>query len=353
MDEPTFANSFYSACRPDDRAGTKKGIFCRYFLSAITFVYDLIFLTRINIEHMTKLLPFVFLTLSVFYAAAVKAQGCSDAGFCTLNSFKPNTLDSVADAHNRIRVGASFGVADHSITVFGTYLEYDRQLGKRFGLDAKLTALAQSGNDISAFGLSDVYLNMNYRILSNLKMSAGVKLPLTDGNTEQDGLPLPLDYQSSLGTTDLIVGLSLGIKDLEITMALQQPLTQNDNRFLAEEYPLDSRLRAFQSTNGFQRKGDVLTRFSMPVNAGKFKLTPSILAITHLGNDLYTDALGIEREIEGSSGLTLNANAYLDYQLDQTSALQLNVGVPLLVRDTRPDGLTRAIVVNLEYSARF
>lgn len=302
---------------------------------------------------MKRTFPFVIAILSIFYAAPVKAQGCSDAGFCTLNSFKPNTLDSVPEARNQFKIGTSFGVADHAITVFGGYLEYDRQCGKRFGLDAKITALAQSGNNISAFGLSDIYLNMNYRILSNLKMNVGIKVPLTDGNTEKDGLPLPLDYQSSLGTTDLIVGLSLGIKKLEITVALQQPLKQNDNRFLAEEYPLNSRLRTFQSTNQFIRQPDMLTRFSYPLEAGRFKFTGSALAIVHLYNDYYTDALGNNREIEGSSGLTLNGNAYLDYELNNTSAVQLNLGVPFVVRESRPDGLTRAIVVNLEYRARF
>lgn len=77
------------------------------------------------------------------------------------------------------------------------------------------------------------------------------------------------------------------------------------------------------------------------------------MTIYHLTNDKYTDALVVEREIDGSSGLTLNANAYLDYELNETSAVQLNLGVPLVVRETRPDGLTRGLVVNLEYRARF
>lgn len=302
---------------------------------------------------MKRTLTFAFVSLFVSSFYSLQAQGCSDAGFCTLNSFKPNSLDSVRESRNQIKIGASFGAADYSISVFGSYLEYNRQFGDKFSIDAKFTTLGQTGNNVSAFGLSDVYLNANYRIGSAVKLSVGAKLPLTDGNTEQDGLPLPLDYQSSLGTFDLIAGLSVGIKQLEITGAFQQPLRQNDNKFLAEEYPLNSTLRTFQSTNQFQRSGDVLLRLSYPIRAGNFKFTPSILNIYHLANDKYTDALGREREIDGSNGLTLNVNAYLDYEFNDKNAIQLNLGTPLVVRQTRPDGLTRGFVVNLEYRLRF
>lgn len=92
---------------------------------------------------MKRTFPFLWILLSLFCAATVKAQGCSDAGFCTLNSFKPNALDSVPETRNQIKVGGSFGAADHSISVFGGYLEYNRQIGNNFGLDAKFTTLAQ------------------------------------------------------------------------------------------------------------------------------------------------------------------------------------------------------------------
>jgi hypothetical protein len=77
------------------------------------------------------------------------------------------------------------------------------------------------------------------------------------------------------------------------------------------------------------------------------------LPIYHLSNDKYTNNLGIENEIKGSQGLTLNGNAYLDYEINNKNALQLNVGMPFVVRDARPDGLTRSFVVNLEYKVKF
>lgn len=290
----------------------------------------------------------------LLFSGAIQAQGCSDAGVCTIHSFKPNGIDSISQKHNQIKVGASYGAADYSITVFGNYVEYNRQLNEKFGLDARLTSLYQTGNDISSFGLSDLYINSHYRISKKSTVTLGVKLPLSDANKKEDGRPLPMDYQSSLGTFDLVLGFGYNIGSLQLVAALQQPLTQNNNEFFAEDYPLGSPLREFQSTNQYIRSGDVLLRASYPINFGKkFRLTPSLLPIYHLSNDKYTNKDDIEVEIEGSEGLTLNWNLYLDYELANDQALQFSVGSPFIVRDVRPDGLTRSFVASLEYRIKF
>ena len=77
------------------------------------------------------------------------------------------------------------------------------------------------------------------------------------------------------------------------------------------------------------------------------------MPIYHLANDKYSDTLGVEKSISGSQGLTLNGNAYFDYDINRKNALQLNIGVPFVVRKTRPDGLTRDLIVTLEYRIKF
>ena len=305
---------------------------------------------------LTKLLSYlvVFFGLTFLFTGQINAQGCSDAGICTVHSFKPNGLDSISNNPNQFKAGVSYGAADYSISVFGTYLEYDRRINEKFGLDAKLTSLSQSGNDISAFGLSDLYVNSNYRINNKASLTLGVKIPLSDANRKEDGRSLPMDYQSSLGTFDLVFGIGYAFGRLQLVAAIQQPLTQNNNEFFAEDYPLFSPLREFQSTNQFKRSGDVLLRASYPIDFGKkFRFTPSLLPIYHLSNDKYTNKEDIEVEIEGSQGLTLNWNLYLDYELNNDQALQLNVGSPFIIRDVRPDGLTRSFVASLEYRIKF
>jgi hypothetical protein len=163
-----------------------------------------------------------------------------------------------------------------------------------------------------------------------------------------------MDYQSSLGTFDLIFGIGYEIKKIQFIAAIQQPLTQNDNLFIATNYPINSGLRTFQSTNKFKRSGDVLLRISYPITIdSKLKLTPSILPIYHLTNDKYTEDSNVQKEITGSQGLTLNANAFLDYEFNSKNIIQLNLGIPFIVRDTRPDGLTRSFIANIEYRIKF
>ena len=227
-------------------------------------------------------------------------------------------------------------------------------MNDKFGIDLKLTSLAQNGNDISTFGLSDIYLNTNYKINEKTTFTFGAKIPLSDGNKMKENISLPMDYQSSLGTFDLIIGVGYKINNIQLVGALQQPLSQNNNRFIAENYPVNSEFREFQTTNSFKRSGDILLRASYLIKIGdKFKISPSLLPIYHLTNDRYTDVLGVEKDIKGSQGLTLNGNAYFDYEINHKSDLQLNLGVPFVIRDSRPDGLTRSFVVNLEYRIRF
>lgn len=299
----------------------------------------------------------ISLCLLGFCTSVSYGQGCSDAGFCTINSFKPQSTDSAeanVEFNNQVKIGFSFGNADRDIAVLGTALEYNRILSDKFALDVKLTALLQTGNGISVFGLSDLYLNTNYNINKNAKFTIGLKIPLTNGNRKIDGIALPMDYQASLGTLDFIVGFGYQIKKLQLVAAFQQPLTQNQNAFLAGDYPITSELSAFQSTNKFKRSGDVLLRVSYPINLGKkFKITPSILPIYHLTKDRYFDRFANEIIIPNSEGLTLNGNVYFDLTLNEKNALQLNAGMPFVVRASRPDGLTRSFIINLEYRAKF
>ena len=301
-------------------------------------------------------LKFILLTIIICTLGITNSygQGCSDAGFCTINSFKPNGVDSSKLYNKQFKVGTFFGKADNSISVYGSYLEYNSQLNKKFGIDAKLTSIAQNGNGVSVFGLSDIFVNTNYKVGERVKLTLGAKIPLSKANKTNDNLPLPMDYQSSLGTFDLIFGIGYEIKKIQFVAAIQLPLSQNDNQFIASNYPNNSKFRSFQSTNKFERSSDILLRVSYPINiTSKLKLTPSILPIYHLTNDKYTDQFNVLQTIKGSQGLTLNGNAYLDYEINSKNIIQLNVGIPFIVRDARPDGLTRSFIANIEYRIKF
>lgn len=281
------------------------------------------------------------------------SQGCSDAGFCTANSFKPDAHNH-SDTKNQFKIGISAGQADNNISVFGNYLEYNRSFNDKISADIKVSSLLQTGNLNTAFGLSDILLTANYKVNNSVQLTLGSKIPLTDGNKKINNVVVPMDYQSSLGTFDLIAGIGFSVKKLQLATALQLPLTQNSNTFISEIYPDGALFSKFQSTNQFKRSGDILIRASYPFEVSKkLTITPSLLPIYHLSEDKFTDISGIQRTIKGSDGFTLNGNVYLDYNLNDKNALQLGLATPFLVRDIRPDGLTRKFVANLEYKIRF
>jgi hypothetical protein len=277
------------------------------------------------------------------------SQGCSDAGFCTLANFKPMSTKE-KPLENTIKAGISVGGADHNITIVSIYKEYNYKKDK-YSFGAKATFLAQIGSEVQTGNIGDIYITNGYSFFKDFNATLGIKMPLTDGNLTKDKNILPLDHQSSLGTVDLILGASYKIKNVQVALGYQQPLSQNRNQFTSEN--VIGTFENYQTTRNYKRAGDVMLRVSYPFEFNKFKITPSVLPIYHLSNDLYTDATNVEREISGSQGLTINGNVYFDYKLNNKNAFQFNFGMPFVTRTARPDGLTRKWIATLEYAFSF
>ncbi len=285
----------------------------------------------------------------------LRAQGCSDAGFCTLQSIKPTAEDSASmGLLNSLKVGGSYGKGDYGVKAWAGYLEFDRSVSPDLEVSGKLTFASQSGSSATSTGISDLFLSANHRVLNAASVTLGVKIPLNEANKTLDGRSLPMDYQTSLGTLDLIIGIGYRAGATSFQAAIQQPLSNNGNGFLASEYPPGSEFSVIPSTNMFVRRGDVLLRASHRVSlTDGWTVTPGILPIYHLSDDRYTDAGGVERDISGSKGLTLNGILFVEYFPGGADALELTFGVPFITRDSRPDGLTRSYVIGVEYRHSF
>lgn len=302
-----------------------------------------------------------FCLVFLLQGLGLSAQGCSDAGICTLSAFHSGTANA-EDAPNQLRIGAGFGLADYNIAVLSAMLEYNRQWGSRFRSDLRVTHLSHfEGNYGAIHGLGDVFLTGNYQVSDRMSASLGLKIPLNDGNRQgQNGSPLPMDLQSSLGTLDLVAGIGYQVWKMDLFLAWQQPFTQNANAYIhpCDQIPIDPCPieidQNYPTTNGFRRAGDLMFRAtrSWPVG-GRWTVRPGLLGIYHLADDSFADLDGVRRPIMGSRGLTLNLNVFLDYSLGDRGGIQLQLGAPAIVREARPDGLTRALVAGLQYSRLF
>lgn len=296
------------------------------------------------------------LSLSWLATHPVLAQGCSDAGFCTIGALKQHgQADSI---HQKITMLLPIGLGDQSVFVFSPGLQYDRILSASWAIQAKLTGNAASGDLGSAAGPGDLFLSTTYSIPAKTRwrtaLTLGTKLPLSNANLKADGKSLPMQYQSSLGTVDLITGLSVNSLRWQFSAGWQQPLTSaNSNTFLPGSDARPEAL-AYPPSNQFNRKADVLGRVAYTlVNQTKLNLNVGLLGIYHLGQDTYKDQTGRSLSIVGSEGLTLNATLAGWYNLSPKVRIGFTAGMPLVVRDVRPDGLTRSIVFAPEISWSF
>lgn len=296
----------------------------------------------------TLLLIPIFLLCFPLYKA--NAQGCSDAGFCSIGNL--GHLQAAEKAYKQsLKFIFTTGVGDENVAVFTPAIEYTHY-GKRWQLQGKVTGNYASGDLGNAYGAGDVFLSATYQLPTPGKwktaFTLGTKLPLNQGNLKENGLSLPMQYQSSLGTVDLIAGVSLSSEKWKWAAGWQQPLTgTNRNNFLPVYWP-NGKANAFPPTNDFKRKGDVLLRSSYRFWQKKtISVEGGLLGIYHLGKDMYINANESPKPIPiaASQGLTLNATASVDILLNKRWSLGITGGVPLVVRDVRPDGLTRSFAV--------
>lgn len=311
----------------------------------------------LNFNIMKKIL---FLSAATFCFANVYSQGCSDAGFCSLSVLKNNTQSS--KLKNAISIGLNYGSGEQNTSTLNPYIEYSTQVSKNVTFQTKLTSTYANGFLGSKFNLGDAFAFITWKS-NNTKSNSqftfihGFKIPLTSANDKNsNGKPLPLDYQSSLGTFDFISGVNLIVnKKWEFNTGFQIPISNsNKNSFFPSDYT-DTRAQKFIPTNLFERKPDVLLRvgyYAQKPNSS-FSIKPNLLAIYHIGNDSYLNKTGTRVSIDGSQGLTLNANIVATKTFKNETQLELVAATPVVVRTARPDGLTRSAVLNIQYKIPF
>jgi hypothetical protein len=308
-----------------------------------------------------KTLNSVLLILTLFFAPSlVKAQGCSDAGFCTLGNLRLPAV-SIDSSKHKLGLVLASGIGDEKVFVFTPALQYEYAMDRLWSLQAKLTTNYATGNLGAAGGPGDFYLSgmRNFNSPKDWRWSAmaGIKFPLSQSNLKENGKPLPMQYQSSLGTIDAILGLSVINKKWHFSAGYQQPLSgSNSNGFLPIYWQDNSDAAKYPSTSNLKRKADMLLRgtYQFVVNK-KFQLSAGLLGIYHLGRDTYinTSVSNQPIAINGSDGLTLNLNASVKWALSKSIQIGFLTGTPLIARDIRPDGLTRSIVISPEVSWSF
>jgi hypothetical protein len=281
------------------------------------------------------------------------AQGCSDAGICTINhAFQSDEKES----KNSVEIATIFGAGETDETYISPYISYTRKFNEKFALTTKVTFSSANGNlgTSAAFGDAFIIGNYTFKEKNNKQWSAlaGWKIPFSNSNLKINDLSIPLEYQSSLGTLDLFLGTSVKYKKWDFNAIVQIPVSNNNKNTYFNEF---STSNDFPTTNLFQRKSDALVRatYSIKTKNEKFIIKPNVLFIYHLGEDSFENIAGKRENIIGSDGLTINGNLTTTYNFNKKNSLELSLATPFLIRDVRPDGLTRKFVAGLIYKMSF
>ena len=300
-------------------------------------------------------MKYCFVLILILASLLLKGQGCSDAGFCSVSGMNASEhLDTSKITNQKISFGLTNGIAQFNVYIGSPYVKYDIQVIEDLVLSAKLNYTFIIGKLTVVKGFSDLIVSTKYSVNKHFSLINGIKVPFNKSNLKYKGYEMPMSYQTTLGTVDYLFGMTYNKPKYFLGIGLQLPLVQNSNSFFAPSlipFGLDSN---YLSTNNYIRKSDLIIRVNyLPsLISEKLKLTVGILAIQHLANDKFTDVSGQQKDIKSSEGLTLNLNAISRFSVSKKSYIDFTLGVPVINRLARPDGLAQ-FALNLNYGINF
>lgn len=323
-----------------------------------------------NLSTMSFNRTFLFGSLTFLFAQAASAQGCSDAGVCTagpMGQIHTSGDSTSTEPRHFARLTVSYAVGEQAVVITQVQPELSLGVTERLSLQVKMPSISVSGNLGDNSGLGDVILTSSYAFVKeadrNFSGVLGIRLPTgsTDAewegaSTQQQTRTLPMPYQLGLGTTDLLLGVQYRHKRWSGALAYQHVLVQdNQSTFLHRYWSGVPEALGYFESFALERANDAVARIQYAIPVKRLTLQPGLLVIYHLGKDSrleYDDPTGNLEipdrvDIAGSEGLTLNLTADARYRLNDAWAIEASFGSPLVVREVRPDGLTRALVANV------
>lgn len=311
-------------------------------------------------------LPFHFLTalLLLFISFGTGfGQGCSDAGFCTMGAMKPNQHFSskVNLKLKSIEFGQYIGVTKFKDVILSYMVDANFALNQKTAIQFKLPYTFVSGFLANTHGLGDISISATRNILNRenfqINFTAGGKIPTNDANKKSHGRPLPMYYQTSLGTYDIVFGLSFITKKWLFATGFQASLNPIENDFIWGDWKgteFETRVLAYPVSSMIQRGNDIMFRIERNFRSSRFNGYIGLLPIYRLNKDRVLDPkTKTTIKVKGSDGLALTLLSGFGYRFSVKSSFKLLIGVALEQRDVNPDGLSREFVNTVSYEYKF
>lgn len=317
---------------------------------------------------MTKSISIITLLLLISHFGY--GQGCSDAGFCTMGAMKPDqSYNKKAKIQLRaIEISQYRGKTTLSPVIYVTNIDFAFSI-KKTSFQVKLPYQAISGDLGETSGIGDISLSATRSIYSSdkydINATLGAKIPSNDSDLEKKdnefsnaGSDYPMYYQTSLGSYDVIAGISLISKKWLFAAGYQNALSANNNNFRWDEWDEYPGGREYIESHDMavklKRGSDIMLRIERNWRFANYNFSLGALPIYRITKDerINWDE-GQYVKVDKTTGLALTALASFGYHFNVKSSFKFIYGLKLTDREVNPDQLTRNSVQTIAYIYRF
>jgi hypothetical protein len=306
----------------------------------------------------------------IFTQGSALAQGCSDAGFCTMGAMKPDQPFNKKIEFRLRSMEISFyrGTTPLTPVIYVATADMSFSLNAKTTFQVKVPYQAVTGSLGKTSGLGDLSLCLTRTLKStekfDINFTLGGKIATNSSNKAEDGRPLPMYYQTSLGTYDFITGISIVSPKWLFATGIQHPLNRNGNKFLWKEWENTEHdwayIVKYSPAKKLKRGTDIMLRVERNFRFSRVNFSVGLLPIYRINSDKFTNADGKEvkpKDPDGierdAKGLALSAIATVGYQFNVRTGIKVLGGHKIRRRELNPDGLTRDIVTSVSYFYRF
>ena len=300
---------------------------------------------------MKNVITFVLIVLLADLSAF--GQGCSDAGACSINSLNIYENSTIGKTKVHFSMEQSFGLGEKFTLISQTTAGIQYQFLNNTLLELRVPFIFTYGNLGQTAGVGDLLLSVNQQLFrknkDQLNLLVAGRLKSNNADFTFGGEPLPMAYQTSLGTYDAIFGLLYTIPKWDFYTAYQHSFGRNKNGYLVTDTTLPDSKKYFESAQ-LKRGDDFYLRVRRELmfkNESAFILT--LMTIYRLQKDeiIKNDEPVL---LDGSQGLTINLGFTWSKKLKSGQTMGLLLAFPLVDRVYRADGLTRNVVFTLRFS---
>jgi len=313
--------------------------------------------------------------LSFFALVIVRlslAQGCSDAGFCTMGAMKPdqNYNRRIQVKLRSIEFTHYTGLTRFKDVIYNYVADVNVGLNSKTTFQVKVPYVFVNGALANTGGLGDLSVSLTRNIITReafqINATVGSKIPTGKTNIRNaEGQSLPMYNQTGLGTYDGVAGLSFITAKWLFATGIQRPFGDINSTFLWSDWvgdPLEKKANEYTQSRSLKRGTDIMFRVERNFRFTNFNFSAGLLPIYRLNKDIINipvvDDTGTvtgyrDKIIDGSEGLALTFLVSGGYQFNTRMGLKMINGFRLIKRHTNPDGLSREYVNNVSFIYKF